>query len=118
MHDGEHGTDRKKCLATAAKIFLFASTKIQSAWSSVKLKLRKQHSARCSSSWSSKFTSQEQACWPEDEEDSQFCETLLGLMRMCGRFDYLGHDTPQSSSQGSMKTEKVDADKSSSLGAA
>lgn len=27
--------------------------------------------------------------WPDDEENSQFCESLLGLMECCGRFNYL-----------------------------
>lgn len=105
MPDSEHGKNRKKCLAKAAQLLWFASTKSQIVWSSVKLTLKK-HSGRCSSSQSSKITSQEQTHWPKDEEDSQFCNSLLGLMRMCGRFDYLEHDIAQSSSQGSLKTRK------------
>ena len=30
--------------------------------------------------------------WPKDLEESLFCESLLGLMQRCGRFDYMTFD--------------------------
>lgn len=31
----------------------------------------------------------QEARWPNDAEESLFCESLLGVMQRCGRFDYL-----------------------------
>ena len=45
---------------------------------------------------------------PEDEKQSHFCESLLGLMQRTGRFDYLDHSTdgPEKEEEGIQVTEK------------
>lgn len=84
----------------SSDIVSFARTKGLSAWSSVKIKLMGQPSSRDiwrrsppwppedSTAQAMVFRPQE-ARWPDDAEESLFCESLLGLMQRCGRFDYL-----------------------------
>lgn len=72
----------------SSEIVSFARTKSQSAWSSVKVKMMKQ-------AWPSDVAPSrvvvrpQEARWPNDAEESLFCESLLGVMQRCGRFDYL-----------------------------
>lgn len=44
-----------------------------------------------SSPRASESNSQGEERHPEDEEESLFCESLLGLMEQTGRFDYLDY---------------------------
>lgn len=66
-----------------------ASLKGQGAWSSVKTKVLKRWSQRSSETANAPG---QDTKWPQDAEDSLFCDSLLGLMRQCGRFDYLSGD--------------------------
>ncbi|MCJ1430639.1 hypothetical protein MMC29_008557 [Sticta canariensis] len=94
---------RKKSLSRgqrSSEIVSFARTKSQSAWSSVKVKLMKQTSTpELWRKWSPRRLSEvcgpeaavraREARWPDDAEQSLFCESLLGVMKRCGRFDYI-----------------------------
>ena len=47
---------------------------------------------------------------PEDEEQSLFCESLLGLMQRTGRFEYLDYDGTRSK-QEEKNMQAVDKEK-------
>lgn len=108
---------RRRRLAEAtgtAEILSYASYRGHSAWNSVKLKVtekprsipnlwRKWSTSRCSEAHGENI-------WPNDPEDSLFCESLLGLMQRFERFNYLEVDQPTaatvSCSKKSCKDEK------------
>lgn len=56
----------------------------------------------------SESNSQGEERYPEDEEQSLFCESLLGLMQRTGRFDYLDYskDTSEQEEEGIEVAEK------------
>ncbi|MCJ1465701.1 hypothetical protein MMC07_004320 [Pseudocyphellaria aurata] len=87
--------------ASEAVPFARTRTRSQSAWNSVKIKVMQQSSmpdlwqklsTRLSSDGARQVGPQE-GRWPNDAEESLFCDSLLGVMRRCGRFDYLSEDT-------------------------
>ena len=47
---------------------------------------------------------------PEDEEQSLFCESLLGLMQRTGKFDYLDYskDTSKQKEEGNIEAAEKD----------
>lgn len=61
-----------------------------------------------SSPRASESNSQGKGRHPEDEEQSLFCESLLGLMQRTGRFDDLEHskDTSEKKEEGIEAAEK------------
>lgn len=95
------------CSSSSSSSRILSYTKIKSqgkqCWSSMKSNFNKvvreparKRRRRWSSSlrWSSEESSggrsrwnnkNERDSWPEDEEESRFCESLVGLMRRCGR---------------------------------
>ena len=115
---------RKKSLSKGqrtSEIVEFARTKSQSAWSSVKVKLMKQTSTpELWRKWSARRLSgapapdaaarsreAREARWPDDAEHSLFCESLLGVMRRCGRFNYLsGSDDQEKRKEKEMEKQK------------
>lgn len=117
---------RKKSLSRgqrSSEIVSFARTKSQSAWSSVKVKLMKQTSTpELWRKWSPRRLSEatapeaavraREARWPNDAEQSLFCESLLGVMKRCGRFDYIsGGDDVQEKEKGKEKGKGKEKEK-------
>ena len=72
-----------------------AGHKGHEAWSSIKVKIFdawRLFSQQKSSTTSNAPAPGQNTRWPQDAEDSLFCDSLLGLMRQTGRFDYLFGD--------------------------
>lgn len=113
---------RKKSLSRSQRstdIISFARSKSQSAWSSVKIQLMKKTSMpELWRKWSPRWPSEapdpqaalgpEEVRWPNDAEESLFCESLLGVMQRCGRFDYLSVDDDVQEKEKEEKVEKDD----------
>lgn len=70
--------------------------KVQTTWQSVKTNFKAKTSMPDLKRWlssprASESNSQGEERHPKDEEESLFCESLLGLMQRTGRFDYLDY---------------------------
>ncbi|KAF6229637.1 hypothetical protein HO173_011492 [Letharia columbiana] len=73
------------------------NSKVQTAWQSVKTNFKVKTSMPDLKRWlssprASESNSQGEERHPEDEEESLFGESLLGLMQQTGRFDYLDYN--------------------------
>ena len=87
--------------ATGSSTPTSPSSKVQTAWQSVKTNFKAKTSMPdmrrwLSSSRTSESNSQGEERHPEDEEQSLFCESLLGLMQRTGRFEYLDYSKDSS----------------------
>ena len=91
------------------------SSKVQTAWQSVKTNFKAKTSMPDLKRWLSPPRASESNSQgdrhPEDEEQSLFCESLLGLMQRTGRFDYLDYSVDSFEQEeeeiGAAKKEKV-----------
>lgn len=114
---------RKKSLSRSrrsSEIISFARSKSQSAWSSVKIRLMRQRSMpegwrNWSTWWPSDPTppaavDAPHVRWPNDAEESLFCESLMGLMHRCGRFEYLSGDGDVEKKRSEEKEESKEKD--------
>ncbi len=107
---------RNSACATGSSTPTSPNSKVQTAWQSVKTNFKAKTSMPDLKRWlssprASESNSQEDR-HPEDEEQSLFCESLLGLMQRTGRFDYLDYSKDSSEQEeeeiiGAAKKEKV-----------
>lgn len=101
--------------ATGSSTPTSPNAKVQTAWQSVKTNFKAKTSMPDLKRWLSSPRASESNsqgyCHPEDEEQSLFCESLLGLMQRTGRFDYLEYSKDNSEQEeeeiGAAKKEKV-----------
>ena len=87
--------------ATGPPIPTSPNSKVQTSWQSVVTNLKAKRSMPDLKRWlslprASESNSQAEERHPEDEEQSRFCESLLGLMRRTGRFEYLDYSKDSS----------------------
>ena len=99
--------------ATGPSTPKLSSPKVQTAWQSVKTNFKAKRSMPDLKRWlssprASESNSQGKGRHPEDEEQSLFCESLLGLMQRTGRFDDLEYskDTSEKKEEGIEAAEK------------
>ena len=93
--NSKEGPQNRSSEATKSTIPISPSKKAQAAWNTVKTRLGGKSAPDLPRWWSYSRASEpnqptvkgEQQ--PEDEENSHFCESLLGLMERSSRFDYL-----------------------------
>lgn len=92
------------------------SSKVQTAWQSVKTNFKAKTSMQDLKRWlpsprSSESNSQGEERHPEDEEQSLFCKSLLGLMQRTGRFDYLDYSKDSSEEEEGTETAQKEREK-------
>ena len=104
--------------ATEHSTTLWPSSKVQSAWKSVRTNFKAKRSIPDLKRWlsypqASKSNSPEKEGHPEDEEHSRFCDSLLALMQRTGRYDYLdfNKDTPKQEEEGTIEAAQNESDK-------
>ncbi|MCJ1451225.1 hypothetical protein MMC28_001561 [Mycoblastus sanguinarius] len=87
----EDAQDRRLSITTEPTFPNSSDSKVQAAWNSVKTNFKARTSVPDLRRWWSSTSSnaRDDQRWPEDEEQSLFCESLLVLMQRSGRFDYL-----------------------------
>lgn len=100
----EEKKNGRKRLADATRIDLFAlaSTKSQTLWNSIKVQMKtmtpiSEFWHRSSAGSSGATPPNVGPLWPQDEEESLFCESLLGLMQKFERYEYLKLDSSRPS---------------------
>ncbi|KAL9126256.1 MAG: hypothetical protein Q9217_004669 [Psora testacea] len=86
-------------------------SKIQSAWDTVKNNLSRRPSftkawRRWSRSSNDELPAEDHTRKSQDEENSLFCDALLGLMRRTGRYDYTGYNVKKESESSDIKADK------------
>ena len=89
----EQAKDRRSSEASEGT----SPTRIQRGWNNVKTNFKSKSSLPELRRWwsSSRVSAPNEGSsppeerWPQDEKESQFCESLLGLMQRTGRFDYI-----------------------------
>lgn len=85
---------RRSSEGTEATLPSSVDSKVQAAWSTVKHNFKARSSMPDLRRWwpsnrAPESNTQGEQRRPEDEEDSLFCDSLLGLMQQTGRFDYI-----------------------------
>lgn len=100
--------DRRKSLAEAARrteFFTVAITRSQAVWNSVKAQMKTMlpvagcWQRRSTGIFGATTATRVESRWPQDEEESLFCESLLGLMESFERYDFLKPESRQSSTE-------------------
>ena len=81
-----------------------AKGSVNTAWCSIKRNLRKRRSlpkswrkqspTRSPEKKNEKNGNKGKAKWPDDPEESLFCDSLMALMRQCERYNYLAPSDP------------------------
>ncbi|CAF9913172.1 hypothetical protein IMSHALPRED_000934 [Imshaugia aleurites] len=89
-----------------------STVKVQTAWQTVKTNFKSMPDLRrwLPSPRASESNNQVKEHHPEDEGQSLFCESLLGLMQRTGKFDYLDYskDTSKQKEEGNIEAAEKD----------